>query len=100
MIGTVLTAPDRLRLSVRVQPRASRSRLVGLHGEALKVQLTAPPVDGAANAALVDLLADVLGVPRTAVRIVAGEHARQKVVEVAAPDPAVLGQRIAHALSR
>jgi len=76
----------RARFHVRVQPRASRSEIVGLHGEALKVRLAAPPVDGAANAALVELLADALGVPRRAVRIVAGATSRGKVVEVDGTD--------------
>jgi len=75
-----------VRFTVRVQPRASRSEVAGVHGEALKVRLTAPPVDGAANAALIELLADLLAVSRTAVRIVAGEHARGKVVEVVGVD--------------
>jgi uncharacterized protein (TIGR00251 family) len=65
-----------------VQPRASRSEVVGAHGGALKVRLQAPPVDGAANAALVELLAESLGVPRRAVRIVAGESSRSKTVDV------------------
>lgn len=71
-----------VRFAVHVQPRASRSESGGLHGEALKVRLSAPPVDGAANAALIELLADVLGVPRRSVRIVAGLQSRRKVVEV------------------
>jgi uncharacterized protein (TIGR00251 family) len=71
-----------LRFSVRVQPRASRSEIVGLHGDALKVRLAAPPVDGAANAALVELLAEALGVSRRSVRIVAGALSRGKIVEV------------------
>jgi uncharacterized protein (TIGR00251 family) len=71
-----------VRLTVHVQPRASRSEIVGLHGAALKVRLQAPPVDGAANAALVALLADRLGVPRRAVRIVAGATSRSKTVEI------------------
>jgi len=71
-----------VRFGVRVQPRASRSEIAGLHGDALKVRLTAPPVDGAANAALIELLADRLAVSRSAVRVVTGEHARDKVVEV------------------
>lgn len=87
MIATVLSDPARLRLAVRVQPRASRDRVAGVHGETLKIQLTAPPVEGAANAALVAFLAETLGVGRAAVRIVSGEHARQKVVEITAPDP-------------
>ena len=61
-----------VRLSVRVQPRASDSRVAGVHGDALKVRLTAPPVDGAANAALVELLADTFGIAERSITIVAG----------------------------
>jgi uncharacterized protein len=71
-----------VRVSVHVQPRASRSEIVGLHGAALKVRLQAPPVDGAANEALVALLADRLGVARRAVKVVAGASSRAKTVEV------------------
>lgn len=71
-----------VRFTVRVQPRASRSEVVGLHGDALKIRLAAPPVDGAANEALVRLLAGLLGVPRRAVRIEAGLASRSKLVEV------------------
>jgi uncharacterized protein (TIGR00251 family) len=53
-----------------------------VHGDALKVRLSAPPVDGAANEALVDLLAEALGVARRAVRVVAGASGRSKVVDV------------------
>jgi uncharacterized protein (TIGR00251 family) len=65
-----------------VQPRASRSEFAGTHQGAVKVRLQAPPVDGAANEALVDFLAEALGVPRRMVRIVAGTSSRSKVVEV------------------
>jgi hypothetical protein len=67
---------------LRVQPRASRSEVVGLHGDSIRVRLSAPPVDGAANDALIDLLAGVLGVARGAVRIRAGLGGRAKSVEV------------------
>ncbi len=67
---------------VRVAPRASRDGLGGVHDGALKLSLTAAPVDGAANAALIALLAKALGVPKRAVRIVRGEHARNKSVRV------------------
>ncbi|MBW8770304.1 MAG: YggU family protein [Gemmatimonadetes bacterium] len=71
-----------VRVSVHVQPRATRSEIIGLHGAALKVRLQAPPVDGAANEALVSLLAERLGVPRRAVRVVSGASSRAKTVEV------------------
>ena len=71
-----------VRFDVRVQPRASRSEVVGVHGGALKVRLQAPPVDGAANDALIALLAESLGVARGRIRIVAGAASRAKVVEV------------------
>ena len=80
-----LTVSEReagVRFTVRVQPRASRSEVCGVHGDALKVRISAPPVDGAANDALVDLLAESLGVARRAVRIVAGATGRSKVVDV------------------
>jgi uncharacterized protein (TIGR00251 family) len=71
-----------VRFSVHVQPRASRSEVRGVHNGALRVRLQAPPVEGAANAQLIELLAETLGVPRHAVRIVAGDSARRKIVDV------------------
>lgn len=83
-----------VRLAVRVQPRAARSRVVGRQGAALKVQIAAPPVDGAANAALLALLADWLDVPRRTLRLVRGESGRDKLIEVTAADPAALAARV------
>lgn len=84
MNGVAVTERDGVvRFGVRVQPRASRSEVAGLHGDALKVRVHAPPVDGAANEAVVTVVAEALGVPRRAVRIVTGETGRSKVVEVA-----------------
>ena len=71
-----------VRFAVHVQPRASRSEIAGLHGDALKIRLAAPPVDGAANDALVTLLAHSFAIPRRAVRILAGESSRAKLVEL------------------
>ena len=84
-----------LRFSVHVQPRASRSEIVGLHGDALKIRLAALPVGGAANEALIELLADALGIAHTAVRIVSGATSRGKVVEVDGVDVENIG-RLAH----
>jgi uncharacterized protein (TIGR00251 family) len=73
---------DGVSFEVVVVPRASRSRIVGLHGRALKVTLAAAPVDGEANAELCAALAKVLRVAKRAVSIVAGEHAKTKTVQV------------------
>jgi len=67
---------------VQVQPRANRDAIEGEYSDALKIRLTAPPVDDRANEALVRLLAERLNVPRAAVRIVAGEKSRRKRVVV------------------
>ncbi len=73
-------------MRLRIQPRASRTELVGLHGDALRIRLAAPPVDGAANDELVRFLAHLLGVPGRAVEITAGHSGRQKTVDVAGVD--------------
>lgn len=65
-------------LRVHVQPRASRSEIVGLHGDALKVRLRAPPVDGAANEELVRFLSELLGVRHDDITLVSGAASRAK----------------------
>lgn len=74
--------PGGIRIAIHVQPRASRTEIAGVHGEALKVRLSAPPVDGAANEALVTFLAEHFAVPRRGVKIVGGAQSRAKVVEI------------------
>ena len=69
-------------MTVRVQPRASANEIVGVHGDALKVRLTAPPVEDAANDLLVKFLADTFGIPTRAITIVAGASSRTKIVEL------------------
>jgi uncharacterized protein (TIGR00251 family) len=71
-----------VRFDVRVQPRASRNEFAGVQNGVLRVRLQAPPVDGAANEALVAFIADELGLARRQVRIVSGFGSRNKVVEV------------------
>lgn len=71
-----------VRFKVRVQPRASRTEVAGQHGDALKVRLAAPPVEGEANAELIAFLAKRLRVPKSAVSIVRGLRSRDKLVEV------------------
>jgi uncharacterized protein (TIGR00251 family) len=83
-----------ITFDVQVVPRASRDRLGPVHGDRLKVQLTAPPVDGAANDALVQLLAKALGRPRGDVAIVRGHTGRKKTVRVAGSTRDALYSRI------
>src|SRR5690349_11196515 len=80
--GAVRATPEGVSIRVHVAPRASRNKVLGVHDGALKVALTAPPVEGAANKALVEFMAKMLGVPKSAVSIVSGETSRHKVVEV------------------
>ena len=70
------------RFRVYVQPRASRNEVAGLHAGAVKIRLAAAPVDNAANEALIEFVAGVLGVSRRSVRIVAGAASRRKLLEV------------------
>jgi len=74
-----------LILRVRVQPKASRDEFCGLQGEALKVRITAPPVDGKANAHLIKFLAKQFGVAKSAVTLLSGETGRDKRLRIHAP---------------
>lgn len=84
---TVHRRNETFRFSVRVQPRASRNEVTGAVDGVLRVRLQAPPVDNQANEALVDFLAQWLGVSRRHIRIVAGFTARTKTVEVGGLPP-------------
>jgi uncharacterized protein (TIGR00251 family) len=77
---------DAVRFSVRLQPRASKNEIVGLQGVALKVRVTAPPVDGLANEALIEFLSKALNTSRRNVCIVSGQSSRTKVVEISEAD--------------
>lgn len=72
-----------ISLSVHVQPRASRTRIAGLHGDALKLCITTPPVDGKANAAVIEFLAKLFKIPKTAVTLASGEASRDKRIILA-----------------
>jgi len=76
---------DRLVLKLRVQPRARQAGVDGIHGDRLRVRINAPPVDGKANTALLDLLAQDFDLPRRALAIEQGEHGQQKTVTLLAP---------------
>ena len=74
--------PDGVLLHLKVQPRASRDGIDGVLGQELKIRVTAPPVDNAANQAVIELLADCLDCPKSALAILRGQTGRHKVVLV------------------
>lgn len=82
-----LAGDGRITLTLHIQPGAKKTEFAGLHGDALKIRLAAPPVDGKANEALVRFLADVLDLPKSAVILKSGQTSRRKVLEVTGSDP-------------
>jgi len=91
-VSPVREDADGITIDVLVQPRASRDRVGPVHGDRVKVAVTAPPVDGEANAAVVELLARALGVGRGAVEVIAGAASRRKTVRVRGVTRATLEQ--------
>ncbi len=77
-------------LTLHIQPGAKKTEITGLHGEALKIRLAAPPVDGKANAALIAFLAKACGVSKSSVELVSGDTSRAKRVRVTGADPATV----------
>lgn len=90
----VVSQKDGARLTLHIQPRGSRNAVEGVHGDALKVRLTAPPVDGAANEALIRFLAGELGVSRSALTLVSGSTSRRKTVAVEGLGPEQVRARL------
>lgn len=86
---------DSARINIYVQPRASKTVVAGMHDGCIKIRLAAPPVDGAANSALVEFVAKELGIAKSRVRITAGLTSRRKTVEV----DGVTAEELAGALS-
>jgi len=86
--------PHGATFSVKVHPRAKKDAIAGEIGEALKLALTAPPVEGKANEACIRFIAEFLKVPRSSVTIAAGESSRQKVIRVAGVSAAEVQKRL------
>ena len=80
-------ADGRLTLTLHIQPGAKKTEFAGLHGDALKIRLAAPPVDGKANEALIKFVAETLGLPKSAVSLKSGHTSRRKVLEVCGAKP-------------
>lgn len=76
-----------IRIHVHAQPGAKRTEVVGLHGDALKIRIQAPPLEGRANEELIRFLAETLGVPRSRVSLIRGDKSRSKVFEITSFDP-------------
>src|SRR5581483_11734807 len=87
------------RLRLRVSPGGGRAEIVGRHGDAWKVRVTAPPEAGKANDAVLRLVADTVAVPLSAVSIVSGHGARDKIIELSGVGPALIERRLAAASS-
>jgi len=79
-----------IALSLHIQPGARQTECAGLHGDALKIRLAAPPVDGKANAALIAFVAERLGLGRAAVSLKSGQSSRRKVLIVVGASPAAV----------
>ena len=87
-----VSSDGRISLTLHIQPGAKKTECAGLHGDALKIRLAAPPVDGKANEALVKFVAEHLGLAKSAVLLKSGQTSRRKVLEVAGTTAAAIEQ--------
>lgn len=85
---------DGLIVTLHIQPGAKKTEVAGVHGEALKIRLAAPPVDGKANAALIEFLADLFGMPKSRVTLVSGQTSRAKRIALSGVSEAEALQRL------
>jgi uncharacterized protein (TIGR00251 family) len=86
--------------AVKVHPRARKNAITGTVGDALKLALTARPVDGKANQAVIDFFADLFAIPRSSVTIASGETSRNKIVRISGLSRSAVEQRLSDALTR
>jgi uncharacterized protein (TIGR00251 family) len=91
---SIYETPDGATFAVKVHPRAKKNAITGELGDALKLSLTTPPVEGRANEACIEFFANLLKVPRSSVTIASGERSRTKVVRVAGLSAAELERRV------
>lgn len=85
-----IASDGRITLTLHIQPGAKKTGFAGLHGDALKIRLAAPPVDGKANAALIRFVAETLSLPNAAVNLKSGHNSRRKVLEVSGAEASVV----------
>src|SRR5579864_6100079 len=86
--------------AVKVHPRARKNAITGTVGDALKLALTAPPVEGKANQAVIEFFADLFDIPRSSVTIASGETSRNKVVRISGINRTMVEQRLSGALTQ
>ena len=94
MTGPVTAVSGGVRITLHVQPRASSTAVQGLHGDAIKLRIAAPPVDGAANDEVIRFMAERLGVAQRAVILRQGTTGRRKVIEVTGVTPEWVRERL------
>src|SRR5229473_3072586 len=85
--------------AVKVHPRARKDAITGIVGDALKLAITAPPVDGKANQAVIEFFSDLFAIPRSSVTIASGETSRNKVVRISGLSRTAVEQRLSEALT-
>ena len=90
----ISTHADGVTLAIKVQPRASVNGIGGIHGGELKMTVTAPPVDAAANDAVVRFLAELLGCPRGNIELIRGQTSRHKVLRIRGVNPADVAAKL------
>jgi uncharacterized protein (TIGR00251 family) len=88
-----------MTFAVKVHPRARKNAITGVVGDALKLSLTAPPVEGKANQSVIEFFADLFAIPRSSVTIASGETSRSKVVRIAGMNRTVVEKRLADSLA-
>ena len=86
--------PDGCLLKCWIQPRSSRSAVIGIHGDALKIALTAPPVDGKANKELLKFMAKYFKLPQSGIQITAGESSRSKTILISGLNKDIIIQKL------
>ena len=87
-----------ITFAVKVHPRGRKNAITGIVGEALKLALTAPPVEGRANQAVLEFFADLFAIPRSSVTIASGETSRNKIIRIAGVSKPVAEQKLAENL--
>jgi uncharacterized protein len=94
MLPFLRQVPDGVSVSIKLQPRARADEIAGLVGDELKIRVTAPPVEAAANEALLQLLARKLGRPRSSVRLIRGQTSRHKLIHLSGVTPEFVASRL------